>query len=194
MTVEAGNGIPKMMQIPGEIEALAAVIRRENCRSLLEIGSKHGGSLVTLAQAMPAGSRVVSVDLPNGTREWSDSNLSLKSAIATLRDTGYDAHLIWGDSTDPAVVKQAQALGPFDVCFIDANHTLPYVEKDWEAYGQAARIVAFHDVGWFRNSTWEGTRIDVPMFWNHLRSRYRHEEFRLCPDGKSNGIGVLWRS
>jgi hypothetical protein len=28
------------------------------------------------------------------------------------------------------VIEQVRALGPFDAIFIDANHTLPFVEKD----------------------------------------------------------------
>jgi len=183
----------KQLQEPAEITRLAKVLAAAGVRSYLEIGSKYGGSLWTVAQALPAGSRIVAVDLPNGTREWSASTGSLQSCVEDLERHGYNAHLIWGDSTAPGVIAQVSALGPFDAVFIDANHTRPYVENDWAHYGGMARIVAFHDIAWARAPTWVGTRIDVPELWDAIKSGYRHEEIRLCPTGKNNGIGVLWR-
>ena len=65
---------------------------------------------------------------------------------------------------------------------------------DWQNYGPLARIVAFHDIGWRREANWPGKRIAVPEVWNEIKAGYRFEEIKLCPTGKNNGIGVLWRS
>lgn len=183
-----------IMQVDAEIDALADVFRKEGVKSFLEIGSKFGGSLERLANAMPVGSRVVSVDLPRGTRAWPQSEAELKATVSRLRLKGYDTHLIWGDSTALDVIDQVRAFGPFDACFVDANHTRSFVERDFSNYGQMARIIAFHDIAWHRASDWkDGVRIDVPEFWARVKPYYRHEEFRFCPTGKNNGIGVLWR-
>lgn len=57
------------------------------------------------------------------------------------------------------------------------------------------RIVAFHDLAWRRAPEWVGTRIDVPELWASIKGSFaRTEEIILCPTGKNNGIGVLWRS
>jgi predicted O-methyltransferase YrrM len=181
-------------QVPAEIERLAEIAKETGARSLLEVGSKFGGSLWQIATAMPAGSRIVSVDLPNGTTMWRQSSSSLSACILALQARGYDAHLIWGDSTDGSIIEKVHVLGPFDLTFIDANHTRPYAEKDWAAYGPLSRVVAFHDIAWRRAPEWVGVRIDVPEFWAEIKDEYRHEEIRLCPSGKNNGIGVLWRS
>lgn len=186
-------GTHMMLQVEAEIDALADIFRKENVRSFLEIGSKFGGSLERLANAMSIGSRVVSVDLPRGTRAWPQSEAELKATVSRLQLKGYDAHLIWGDSTAPEVIAQVRALGPFDAIFLDGNHTRPFVENDFANYGQIARIVAFHDIAWRRPLDWQGVRIDVPEFWEGVKGKYLHEEFR-DPDGKDNGIGVLWRS
>lgn len=184
----------KNLQVQAEINALATVIQVEGCRSLLEIGSKFGGSLWPLALAMPKGSRVVAVDMPNGTKAWDESRLSLMHCIDALRERGYDAHVIWGDSTSPDVIERVRNLGPFDCCFIDANHTMPFVIKDWQSYGPMSTIVAFHDINWRRAPEWVGIRIDVPAFWDRIKGGFVHREFCYCPTGKNNGIGVLWRT
>lgn len=181
-------------QDPAEIAAFCDLLQREGVTSYLEVGSKFGGSLWRAANALPKGSRIVAVDLPGGTKAWKESEASLKACVLALIDAGYDARIIWGNSTDPKVIEQVRALGPFDAALIDADHRLPGVTRDFANYGPMARIVAFHDLAWRRAPEWVGTRIDVPEFWASIKGDYqRTEEIILCPTGKNNGIGVLWR-
>jgi predicted O-methyltransferase YrrM len=187
-----GTRMTVMAQVEAEIDGFADILVAEGVRSYLEIGSKFGGSLRRVAQRLPAGSRIVSVDMPNGTKAWRESEKALNAVAADLGSKGCMATIIWGDSTDPAVIEQVRGLGPFDACFLDGNHTRPYVEKDFANYVQMTRIMAFHDISWRRAPEWIGTRIDVPEFWDEVKKNYRHTEFRMCPTGKNNGIGVLW--
>lgn len=183
------------LQDEREITAFVSLLQAEGVRSYLEIGAKFGGSFVRVASVLQYGSRCVAVDLPNGTKAWNQSSSSLKGIVGALKEQqGRDARVIWGDSTKPEVIEQVRALAPFDAILIDANHTRPYVEKDFANYGPMGRMIAFHDIGWRRAPEWVGTRIDVPEFWNEIKGGYRHEEFKFCPTGKNNGIGVLWRS
>lgn len=183
----------QMAQDQPEIDALRDVFAREGVRNYLEIGSKFGGSLWHLGASLPEGSRIVSVDLPNGTKAWKDSSESLSQCITDLGSVGYDARVIWGNSTDPKIIEQVAALGPFDAILIDADHRMPGVTADWKNYGPLGKIIAFHDIAWKRGPEFDKTRIDVPEFWNSIKGEYRHEEFKFCPTGKNNGIGVLWR-
>ena len=181
------------LQNKAEFERFCDILRRENVQSYLEIGGKHGGSLWMAANALPLGSVVVSVDLPNGDTSFKQSQPHLEACVERLSSMGYKAALILGDSTDKRVVDSVTEFAPFDACFIDANHTLPYVTKDWENYGKLARIVAFHDIGWrARPEPSKKMPIEVPILWQQLRAQYRHEEIKLEP--RDNGIGVLWRS
>lgn len=173
-----------------EIDWLIGIFRKEEAKSYLEIGSKHGGSLWRIANALPKGSRIVSVDLPHGDGSFKETQPSLEQCVSALIEKGYDAHLILGDSTDQLIINQAKALGPFDACFIDANHTMSYIKQDWENYGSISKMVAFHDIAWKRAKDWTGTRMDVAEFWNELRPNYRNKQIAL--DGKDNGIGLLW--
>lgn len=174
-----------------EIDWLIRIFLDEGVQSYLEIGSKHGGSLWRVANYLPKGSRIVSVDLPHGDGSFKETHESLEQCIDALNKNDYDAHLIIGDSTEQDVVKEAAALGPFDACLIDANHTMPFIKKDWQNYGSMAKIVAFHDIGWKREPDWNGQRIEVPEFWKNIKGDYRNQEINL--DHKDNGIGVLWR-
>lgn len=184
-----------MLQDDAEITAFASLIQREGVQSYLEIGAKFGGSFARVVNVMPYGSRAVAVDLPNGTKAWNQSSSSLTGLVGAMKSQqGRDAQIVWGDSTSPDVVEKVRKLGPFDAILIDANHTRPYLEKDWANYGPMGRIIAFHDIAWRRAPEWVGIRIDVPQFWNEIKGDYRHEEFKFCPTGKNNGIGVLWRS
>jgi predicted O-methyltransferase YrrM len=177
----------------GEIDAFVSLLQREGVRSYLEIGSKFGGSLWRVANSLPPGSRIVSVDLPNGTKAWRESSESLSACIAALGAMGHDARVIWGSSFDPKIIEQVKALGPFEAILIDADHRLAGVTADWNNYGSMGRIIAFHDISWKRGPDFDKTPINVPEFWDGIKGGYRHEEIRLCPTGKNNGIGVLWR-
>lgn len=176
----------KPYQVDAEINAFAKLLYEEGVYSFLEVGSKFGGSIKTIANALPGGSRIVSVDM---NRNGPD----LQDTINNLSMHGYDAHLIVGDSRVPDTIKKAKALGPYDAVFIDADHKLEAVTDDWNNYGPMARIVAFHDIAWAREADHDDKRIAVPELWAELKQQYRHVEFKFCPTGNNNGIGVLWR-
>lgn len=178
-----------VLQNTEEFKEFISVLRQEKVKSYLEIGSKYGGSLKWVAGSLP-GIRLVSVDLPIN----SDALKILKGAVDELSADGYDATLYVGDSTDPHVITRVAKHAPFDAVFIDGNHTLPFVTKDWENYGPMARMIAFHDIGWDISKN-EPRRprlpIEAPILWEKLKTQYRYYEIKL--DQGHNGIGVLWK-
>lgn len=187
--------LTEAMQDEQEITAFCDLLAKEGVTSYLEVGSKWGGSLHRVALALPKGSRIVSIDMPGGTKRFKETEASLLGAHADLRKRGYDTHALWGDSKAPHIIEQARALGPFDAILIDGDHRLPGVTADFNSYGPMGRVIAFHDIAWTRAPEWkEGTRIDVKAFWDSIKGDYRHEEFKFCPTRKNNGIGVLWRT
>lgn len=170
-----------------EIDAFTEWVGQQNVRSYLEIGSKYGASLWRVAHRMPKASRVVSVDIPSN----DTSGPMLEDCIARLKKLGYDAHLIPHDSTSGVAIAMVNSLGPFDLCYIDGDHTLAGVTADWENYGPMAKVVAFHDIGWV-HPPWDVIdTVDVPVLWNQIKGQYRHIE-KLTGEQK-NGIGILWR-
>src|SRR5262245_11455044 len=173
------------IQTEREHDAYIAILKSENVRSYLEIGSMWGQSLWKVAHALPKGSRVVAVD---SMVDRATAQPSLEACIKALKQNGYDAHWINGDSTAAPTVERVRTLGPFDALFIDGNHSFPYVKADWENYGPMARIVGFHDINY--KNTWRNGRgeklpdhkFGVPQFWESIKGGYRHEEFRWHPN------------
>jgi hypothetical protein len=179
-----------LQQDIGEFNSFLALIKSNRVTSYLEIGSKHGGSFWRISNTLPPGSRVVSVDLPHGS--FKETEPHLIACQQALKGRGYDAHLFLTSSMDEVTKKSVKSLGPFDLCFIDANHTEPFVRHDWGFYGQMARMVAFHDIGWKpRPEPSKKMPIEVPIVWAEIRNGYRFDEIRRCP--RDNGIGIIWR-
>ncbi len=120
---------------------------------------------------------------------------SLRSCVDELRRLGYNAHLVVGDSQLPQIVEEVMRFAPFDAVFIDADHELQGVTRDWRIYGPVSRLVAFHDVGWIRPANYMNSKeVRVPELWSSLKPQFRHEEFIDYSTGKTMGIGVLWRT
>jgi len=189
----------KALQHPGEIRALVDLLVDQKVKSYLEIGAKFGGSLWRVGSRLESPAKIVAVDLPNGTRVWPESKCSLEQCATALRRKGHTVDLIWGDSTDDAVIAQVKERAPFDAILIDANHTRPFIEKDWANYGPLGKIIIFHDISWKRDKAWFAAnpgrpRIDVPQFWDVIKQSFYHVEIRMDPTGGDNGVGVLWRN
>lgn len=182
----------RVLQHSAELDEFVRLLQKEGVRSYLEIGCKFGGSLWKVANALPKGSRIVAVDLPHGDNSFKENQGHLEECARAIKARGYDMHLIIGDSTKKEVVAKVYELGPFDAVFIDANHTLPYIKQDWANYGIISKLVAFHDIGFFRQGGLppEKKPIEVPQFWNAIKDKYRHTEIRH--DVCDNGIGILW--
>jgi len=178
----------KALQYKPELEEFCRIVKREGVWNYLEIGSKWGGSFWHVGQVLPPGGKMVAVDLP----QFPEVKQSLKRCAAELRKRGLEVHTLFGDSTDPAIVEKVYSLGPFDLCLIDANHTVQYVRADWKNYGSIARVVAFHDIAYGHGNRPQRYPIEVPQVWNEIKQGFAHTEIKLDPTGRDNGFGILW--
>lgn len=184
----------KLLQNVREHDEFLSLLKAENVRSYMEIGSMYGGSLWRTAMALPKGSRIVAVDLMCDTP---DAQASLEACVRELNAMGYYARMVLGDSAAGTTIEAVRELGPFDCVFIDGAHTLDAVTSDWKNYGPMGRLVGFHDISW--NSTWKSAvpgrvskPMGVPQLWNELKAAHRHKEFKYQQPCNYYGIGVLW--
>lgn len=176
-------GIGPILQSYIELEKLFDIIREMQCRSLLEIGSRVGGSLYVLGHAIEAGGTVVSVDR----YEREGDVIGIKRVIGQLTKGGYQAQSIVGDSHDMQIVMAVRALEPFDAVFIDGDHTLDGIESDWLDYGiHAMKLCAFHDIA---SKAGTENEQDAPEHWRKFKRGRATHEFK---DPELNyGIGVV---
>lgn len=192
-TIGLKDYLSSMAQDRDEIAALSKVLSDIGATSLLEIGSRFGGSLWYLANFFPPGSRIVSVDNGIGMGGNNPGQVAaLRDCIKELSMLGYDAHFLFGDSAHRKIVDAVRALGPYDAVFIDGDHRYECAYSDWKTYGaMATHIVALHDVSFEWNPTMKSPRdmIGVPKLWKQIAAHHNTEVFST--EGSNRGIGVV---
>jgi hypothetical protein len=97
--------------------------------------------------------------------------------------------LICGNTRSDYVKDIANKLGPYDLIFIDADHTYEGVKMDFNNYLpmlSAGGVIGFHDV---ECPDWTG----INKFWNELESTNKYNMQKFVKKGFSlqYGIGML---
>lgn len=174
------------LQKRSEILALANAVKALNPRTILEIGTARGGTLLIWSGL--ASEKVVSCDLVHREPQ--------KGLLEALPPTGSSCQvkLLTGDS-HAAEFKQrvAAELGgqKVDFLFIDGDHTVEGVKADYEDYREFVRpggIIAFHDI--VEKQPFETNQVH--QFWQRIKAETAHiEEFINDPDQCGFGIGVI---
>jgi len=166
----------ELLQHDGEFAALLDVYRARAPLAVLEVGGYQGGSLFHWLQNATPGALVVSIDDRLDYRERCGEWAPLRVTVVTIR----------GNSHDPFVIQQADAFGPYEWTFIDADHHDRAVRADWANYMPLTKrdgVVVLHDI-----SETDDETIEVAPFWRELRSAYQTTEITE-PGGF--GIGVV---
>ena len=139
------------LQRTWELASLLVVVRRLRPHTVLELGTHRGGTLFCWAAVAAPDARLVSVDLPNE-REGMGTRDEDRARFSRFLRPGQTLECLRADSQLPATRDRVlAALGgrPVDFLWIDADHRLPGVTRDWELYRPLVRpggIIAFHDI------------------------------------------------
>jgi predicted O-methyltransferase YrrM len=179
-------------QDPDEFEALCQYVRDLRPTTIMEIGSRHGRSLIRLAEAaMPALRRVIIVDLPGSLWGKANSEQALRDCAEHLRGRGVEVDLHFIDSHS----REAHALslrerGCVDFLFIDGDHTYKGVTNDYLWFAPCVRsggAVAFHDVCAAPGMAYREHFVEVPQFWGEIKTP---ADTTLHTPGSKFGIGI----
>jgi predicted O-methyltransferase YrrM len=120
----ATAGLPAINVSPNQGKLLHLLARAQGARSILEIGTLGGYSTIWLARAVAEGGRLVTLEAEPRHVEVARSNI----ARANLSDV-VDIRL--GNALEILPGFVAEALGPFDFVFIDADKESTALYFDW---------------------------------------------------------------
>jgi predicted O-methyltransferase YrrM len=178
-------------QIKSEFLELAELVKKQNCKYVLEIGTYRGGTLFVYSQLSDADATIISVD-------FSISFFGKLLRIAQnpffrrLARRGQRVFLLRANSHSPETMATVQNIlrgQKLDFLFIDGDHSYAGVRADFEMYSPLLRkggLLAFHDVA--RRQPPE----EVYKLWDETKGNYSHAEFIHRTDDGAMGIGVLW--
>ncbi len=107
-------GLPVIAVSPTQGKLLHLLTRMCGARKIMEIGTLGGYSTIWMARALPAGGRVVTLELDPRHAAVASKNFE-RAGLANVID------LRLGNALDSLPTLAAEGLGPFDLIFIDAD-------------------------------------------------------------------------
>ena len=110
----ARAGLPSIQVTPNQGKLLHILARAMNARAILEIGTLGGYSTIWLARALPAGGRLVTLEVDPKHAEIARQNFE-RAGLASV----IELRLGRAQETLPQLLAEGRA--PFDLIFIDAD-------------------------------------------------------------------------
>jgi GT2 family glycosyltransferase/glycosyltransferase involved in cell wall biosynthesis/cephalosporin hydroxylase/predicted nucleic acid-binding Zn-ribbon protein len=179
-----------------ELAPLLDYLAERELRTVVEIGTQHGGTFYAWCQIAAPDAVVVSIDLPGGAFGGGYSEDDIER-FRTYGQAEQELHFLRLDSHDPSTLarlKEILAGERIDFLFIDGDHTYYGVRKDVEMYAPLVAdggLIALHDI----LPHPEVREVKVDVLWQELARDYEHVEFVDRDDdrgfGPWGGIGVL---
>lgn len=182
--VPYGNPPIAPFQQRSEIVSFIELLRQEEPRRVLEIGTAFGGTLYLLAWASAPDACVLSLDRRDDLRRRRRLYRSFARERQEVQVMQCDSH---SEETRDAV-RAFFGDEPLDVLFIDGDHRYEGVRRDFELYRGLVRpggLIAFHDIVDGR----ESQVGDVPRFWRELKASFA-ERLELVESWEQGGWGI----
>lgn len=182
------------IQSKTEFGELLAILKAIKPRLICEIGSAQGGTLFLLSAVAEPDARILSIDLecPPERHQAYAYFARASQKITCLTTDSHDARTL------NRVSKWLRGRS-LDFLFIDGDHSLDGVTKDYQMYAPLVRVgglIAFHDiVPDFK--TRYGIVTDsyvgqVPLFWSNLKkSEIETQEIVENAEQDGRGIGLV---
>jgi predicted O-methyltransferase YrrM len=114
LAASTSAGLPAIEVAPTHGKLLHLLARIRGAQRILEIGTLGGYSTIWLARALPAGGRLISLELEARNAEIAKANIER----AGLADR---VEIRIGQALDTLPLLEAEGAGPFDFFFIDAD-------------------------------------------------------------------------
>lgn len=179
------------LQIPSEFLELAELVKRQNCSSVLEIGTFRGATLFVFSRLADAEATIISIDY-HFSFLGKLCRIFQRPLFHRMIRRGQKLFLLRKDSHSPDTLASVEKIlqgRKLDLLFIDGDHSFEGVRADAEMYMPLVRsggLVVFHDIA---QST---PKIQVMKLWESMKRDYKHVELVDRTANETMGIGVLW--
>jgi cephalosporin hydroxylase len=181
------------IQVRSELLEFASLVQKQRPKSLLEIGTRNGGTFFMLCQLADPHATVISLDLPGGRFGGGYGGFRIP-VLRRMKQTEQQLHLLRADSHSATTLDQVHKVlqgTRLDLLFIDADHSYEGVKLDFEMYSPLVKsggIIAFHDIVHGQPDLVGG----VEQFWNEVKASHRYCEIIESTQQPWGGIGVLY--
>jgi len=181
-------------QVDSEFQRLADWAAAERPATVVEIGTASGATLLLWSRV--AQRRVISIDLPGGIHGGGYSAPKMRLFREFVFDRpGVRMDLLHADSQNAATrsrVEQMLGTDRVDLLFIDGDHRLAGVTRDFELWKDLVRPggrIVFHDV--VPHHTQPSCQVDV--LWSDIKTRYPGQTTEIVESPVQGwaGIGIL---
>lgn len=178
-------------QVTFELRELAELVDSSDPKTIMEIGTKNGGTLYVWTRYFDSTERVISLDLPGG--EFGGGYPKNQKKLFKAFSKDKEIMCVRKNSHSEKTYSHIEnILGEksIDFLFIDADHTYDGVKQDFEMYKKLVSdggIIAFHDIVPHPNDP----NVNVDKFWNEIKKDHEYEEIVATDDQSWAGIGVI---
>jgi predicted O-methyltransferase YrrM len=181
-----------MFQIRSELIEMLEAVQKRKPRTVVEIGTARGGTLLLLCCVAEKDATVASIDLPGGKfgGGYSAWNIPLYLDFA---GKSQKLHLLRGNSHSDSMFQNLVSVlsgRAIDFLFIDADHTYEGVRRDFQLYSPLVAkggLIGFHDIA----PTAPSEEYGVRQLWNELKPAFKWQEIIAEPRQQGYGIGLL---
>jgi len=177
----------KVIQVEWEIKTLLEQVNKLKPTRIVEIGSRHGGTLYLFSKFAGDYAHLVAID-PNPS-----ANLSTIKEHITYPHNNKVAIIPKISQSEYALdfIKDTFPEG-IDLLHIDGSHKYDDVKSDFERYWPLVRpggLIAIHDI---KGAGAKQFRGQVKRFWTELKGQIPDLVEEICaPDQEFYGIGLV---
>lgn len=178
-----------------ELRDLLEYLAPKNLKNILEIGVYKGGTVFAWVNIAARDAHITAVDLPGGPHGGGFTEEEAKN-IKTLAIADQKIEVLALDSQKDSTVKRLQKNAPFDMIFIDADHSYGGAKKDYTNYlpmVEPGGVMIFHDIVEMDQEDYPDS--EVAGLWKEVKTKHKTREF-VDLDFPSDhnpwgGIGVI---
>jgi cephalosporin hydroxylase len=184
-------GLIRTLQVRFELLELLKILKKEEPKFILEIGTAFGGTLFLFTRIASNDAQIISIDLPGG----NFGGGYIKTRMKLYNEFGMNNQkifLIRKNSHKKETfeeVKEILSDSKLDFLFIDGDHTYEGIKRDFELYSPLVKkggLIVLHDI-----VKCEIKGCDVSIFWDEIKSKYKIIE--IIEDKNQNwaGLGLI---